>query len=349
MKNDDVLTEWDEKNEEQVDKKSAKKLVWRTRLSISLTVLRTLFIIGFLYLLYIIPVSVYYDMSGKEAEFNRLVSTLVETHHPGLFVEKFGLENEAEISPLLTESTSLTLYRNVGDWEVVIGEVTANKRLFGKVNYTFHFDDKYLYDNNYTFSYAVAPDLLGESFIHDESEPDSSVKSQLEKIEDGFVAQAHFSTKESMDPEELREMLADYDVKIYQMPVFGGETTAVDVGKGKAGQFTFVPSLMLSPFTEYNDKNGPRASYESLTSESALNDAVDQFYKDIDWLIEHGNYSGRDIDEKRLEYLKGEGIQVYGAMVTGPIREIERLQEEELFHQFYIGGIEVWNWNENKQ
>ncbi|WP_226035100.1 anti sigma factor C-terminal domain-containing protein [Aquibacillus saliphilus] len=343
MKKDDVLSEWNQ-SDEQVDKKSAKKLVWRTRLSISFTVLRTLLFIFLIYCLYMIPVSVYYDMSGKAAEFDRLVSTLVETRNPGIAVDKYGMRHSAEINPLLTQSTKATLYRNVGDYEVVVGEVTAKKWLFGSIRYKLDLNNKYL--NEDSSSYIIAPDLLGKPISNDKSESELMIANQLEKIEDGYVAQARFSTRKGMSPQKLNELISEYDVTVHQMPVFGGETTEVEVSYGRAGQFTFAQTLMLRPFMEYDNKNRPSASYHSLTGEEAIESSVKQFYKDIEWLIENGNYQEQDIDKQRLAYIKANDFQVFGAMVTGPIREIERLLEEEMFHNFQLGGIEVWNWTE---
>lgn len=65
---------------------------------------------------------------------------------------------------------------------------------------------------------------------------------------------------------------------------------------------------------------------------------------DLEWMTTHIKYNGVDIDKKRLAYLKKHGVQVYGATVTGPVRELEKLQEQPEFRDFRLGLIEVWNW-----
>ncbi|WP_010647645.1 anti sigma factor C-terminal domain-containing protein [Oceanobacillus massiliensis] len=343
MKEDKVLKDW--KNDETgMDKKFARRIVWRTRLSLGLTVLRTLFVILFLYILYIIPVSIYYHASGKEAEFDRLVTTLVETRHPAISVDKSSVGN-TEINPLLTQHTTLAIYKKIGDWEVIVGEVTARKMLFGKVSYTIDFNQKYLNLDNGN-SFAVSPDLLGEKLVDSQGDTTKNqIREQLNMVEDGFVAQIQFSTKESMSPEGMREVLEDYDVNIQQMPVYGGELTEVESPSGKAGQFTFVPSLMLTPALRFGENSRSFSSDGSLSTGDSLDDAIDQFIENMDWLIETGNYRDRDLDKQRLEYMKENGVKVFGATVTGPVREVEKLIEEDSFHQFYLGGIEVWNWH----
>ncbi|WP_236707957.1 anti sigma factor C-terminal domain-containing protein [Brevibacillus choshinensis] len=46
----------------------------------------------------------------------------------------------------------------------------------------------------------------------------------------------------------------------------------------------------------------------------------------------------------RLDYLKKNGVMVYGAVVTGPVRELEKLRQNPLFHDLKLGRLEVWNW-----
>ncbi|SDJ65663.1 anti sigma factor C-terminal domain-containing protein [Sediminibacillus albus] len=344
MKKDDVLSDWNEENE-QIDQKNARKLVWRTRISIGFTVIRTLLLVLLLYLLYVIPMQVYYDMSGKQAGFDRMVTTLVETRNPGITVDKSGAGQSASINPLLTQKTTQTVYRRVGDWEVAAGKITAKKRLFGKLHYTLDLKEKYLNDD-FVSSFAIAPDLLGEDSLAEDAPTGFSLSEQLNKIEDGYVAQVKFAAKQGMAPGELIDLLADYNVEIYQMAVYGGEITEINMPFSRAGQFTFASTLLLRPATEYDDKNRHSSSYLSLTTKESLAAAEKQFFEDLEWLIENGNYPDKKIDEQRLDYLNQHGIQVFGATVTGPVREIERLEEKELLHQFQLGGIEVWKWQE---
>lgn len=342
---DNMLDELKESDQSKFDKRSARKMVWRTRLSIGFTVVRILLLILFLYALYMIPVTMYYDMTGKQAGFDRLVTTLVETRYPGVEVDE-TLGHKAEINPFLTQSTTIKLYRNVGEWDVVVGEVKGKKRLFGDVNLTMNFDEKYL-NGNHTYNFAVPPELLGKESSDGKSGPAEDLKNQLAKIDDGHVAQVQFSTKNAMKPNALLEKLDAYDVSTFRMPVYGGELTDFDIPHHGSGQFTFIQSLLLRPQIVYDENNRLSRSVFAFT-DVTLEDSIDQFYKDIEWLVENGHYNGRRIDEERLDYIRKNGVQVYGAVVTGPIREIERLMEEEQFHQFHLGGIEVWNWDEKQ-
>ncbi|MGG4104049.1 anti sigma factor C-terminal domain-containing protein [Paenibacillus lautus] len=50
-------------------------------------------------------------------------------------------------------------------------------------------------------------------------------------------------------------------------------------------------------------------------------------------------YNGVDDDKHRLAYLKKNGVQVYGATVTGPVKELEKLKEEQEFWEFRLGAL----------
>ncbi|QDP39849.1 anti sigma factor C-terminal domain-containing protein [Radiobacillus deserti] len=343
MKEEDVLSEWKEQ-EELVDKKKAKKMVWKTRLSIGFTVIRTLLLLLLIYFLYMVPVEIFYNISGKGNQFNRIVTTLVETHYPGVEVDKYGARDSAEITSLLTKKTSIPLYQSVGNWDVVIGDVSAKDGLFGKLHYTVDLTKKYV-EEDMVPTFFLPPDLMGKPVTGRTGE-DPIFKEQIEKIEDGYVAEIAFSTTESMEPEQLRSMLAEYDLSIYQMAVFGGEMNEVEVNYAQSGQFTMISPLLLRPAVEYDEKHQISSSYHDLTNKEALQQSIESFYDDMKWLVEHGNYPNKGIDQKRLAYLNEHEMKVFGAIVTGPIREIEKLKDEEKFHQFQLGGIEVWNWSE---
>ena len=47
---------------------------------------------------------------------------------------------------------------------------------------------------------------------------------------------------------------------------------------------------------------------------------------------------------ERYDYVKENGIEVYGVVVTGPTRELFKLSELETVHSPGIGDVELWNW-----
>ncbi len=56
-----------------------------------------------------------------------------------------------------------------------------------------------------------------------------------------------------------------------------------------------------------------------------------------------------DIDREtslsdRLMYVEEHGVHTYGVVVTGPTKELLRLQENEQVHYVRLGDVDLWNW-----
>lgn len=48
--------------------------------------------------------------------------------------------------------------------------------------------------------------------------------------------------------------------------------------------------------------------------------------------------------EQRYQYIKDNGIQVYGVVVTGPTKELLKLQNLGSVHSPALGDVGLWNW-----
>ncbi|MBP1990864.1 anti sigma factor C-terminal domain-containing protein [Paenibacillus eucommiae] len=377
-----VLAKWaeqdhkeKEKEKEQEapawDEKKFKRMIWRTRLSIARSVVGTLLILVLIYSVYSIATQIYFESSGRNTKFVQYVSKLVETHEAGERLEQMS-SSPVKLSTFLTQSVKLKLYRLVGDWEVVTGEITARKKIFGSITYTINKTEKYLRSNQH-YAFIVPPGLItngedgtgngtgtgasigtGSSTSTSTSDSTASgakneVWDQLRHIDDGNVAELAFSTKAGMIPEQLRTRLASYQLHITGMPVFAGELKVWRPGNfSTAGADTFVSPVMLMPFVKYGDDGKSMHSLRYISQESELQESQEQLIKDLEWLTAAGNYWGVGDDEKRLSYLKEHGVQIYGAIVTGPVRELEKLQQEPDFINFQLGRVEIWNWKENE-
>lgn len=284
----------------------------------------------------------YFHFSDSKATFERFATTVVETRYHGMSVDKTSIE-EPEITPLLTKKVNLTLYRKIGAWDVVVGSVEAKQRLFGQLQLDYSFNSKYLNEEG-IHNYALPPDLLDKKSVGQESESD--VLQQLNKIADGFVTQLHFSLKQSMSPKDLLDLLETYNVSVVEMPIYSGEysETMDDIGYSSDGHYLYFSPLKLRPILYYDEDNYLGGYISALNGEDVLEDSIKSFEEDLAWLLKQDGYYNDELDKKRMDYLRENEILAIGAVVTGPIREIEKLIEENDFHHLNIGGIEVWNW-----
>ena len=50
--------------------------------------------------------------------------------------------------------------------------------------------------------------------------------------------------------------------------------------------------------------------------------------------------------EQRYAFLQKNGVKIYGAVLTGPTKELLKLQEEKEINSPFVGAIDWWNWDQ---
>lgn len=340
MEDDKLLQNWDEPSVNW-DEKRARRMVWKARFTLWRNIAQTLLIIWFLYVLYMMAIQIGYKELGKEDTLLRYASTLIETHYAGLRVDK--LEHPSvSLTPWLTQEATLTLYKQIGKWERVVGSVAVKKPLWGELSYQINYEKKELKDADGTFDFALPREISGVSPIMKRDEQDD-IWQQLSHISDGYVAEMALSTIQLQTPGQMRKLLEKYDVYVLQMPVYAGELRTFTPSYYSGGDEKYVPHLTLRPQVSYNDHSRIVGTMTELAS-GHVEGAEKQLIQDLEWLLANGKSDAQSYDEPRLVYLQEHGVKVYGAVVTGPVRELEKLRQDPEFHQFRVGRIELWNW-----
>ena len=301
-------------------------------------------IMAFLFMLFWGGATVYFDISGKNDQFTRAVATLAELYGSGTKVDhNIGA---VSLSPLLTQTVTTKLYRQVGEWKVITGELHAKKSLFGGLRYTIKETPKYL-DGYAPASFGMPMSLVYGGTDGTGNKEENALK-QLNRIEDGFVAEMGFSLGKGIAPDQLAEMLSEYDLWILGMAVYSGEIKEVKVSNySSSGDAIYAPHLTLRPYMAYTDDGFGKTWFTSISKDD-VKMAADQMIKDLEWLTSRVNYDGAGEDKQRLAYLKSNGMQVFGAVVTGPVRELEKLKQVPGLRDLRLGRIEVWNWEKHK-
>jgi hypothetical protein len=319
------------------------RVTWRTRVKELIYALLAVLILFFIYAVYYSAIHIYYYKTGLNDKFLRTVITTVELHENGLMVDKRS-SSWGEVTPFLTQKTELKVYKDVGEWQVIVGELHAKKRLGGELRYSIEELNPYL-NREERNSYILNSALLEGREIKDDPHPTGAMN-QLGKLEDGNVAELFFSLRMLRSPEEVLELLSDYDVKATSMAVFAGELKDFKLGTySSSGADYMIPHLTLRPKVQFGDNHSLSLWHTFFSGDTEITDHVKQLIADVEWMTNNIKYNGMDEDKQRLAYLKENGVQVYGATVTGPVRELEKLKERPEFREFRLGRIEVWNWS----
>lgn len=114
-----------------------------------------------------------------------------------------------------------------------------------------------------------------------------------------------------------------------------------------------VPHLTLKPLYEMEDGGGRWFNYfprevedqNQAQSEGTMQEQIQAMMSDLEWMTSNLSYNGVDWDQRRLAYLKKNGVQVYGAVVTGPVRELQKITENPEFRHVHLNRVEIWNWD----
>lgn len=318
-----------------------QRMKWRNRIRIGMRLIAVAFIVSFLFLIYRWGTYFYYEKSGKNFQFTRAVVTILELYGDGQKVDKdLGM---VKLSPMLKQSLNAKVYRQIGERRRIVGELHAEQSLFGELRYTVKGVSQYLNSGGLNLSMPMSVIYGGGD--KDRKREKEETRNQLSHIEDGFVSEMSFTLNKAMPPQQLAELLSDYDLWITGMAMYSGELQDVKVSHySTSGDSVYAPHLTLRPFFSYSEDGLGRTESWNITKDD-MDRVIDQMMKDLEWLTTYVNYNGIHEDQQRLAYMKKHGIQVYGAVVTGPVRELEKLKDVSSLSNFGLGQIEVWDWH----
>jgi hypothetical protein len=331
--------------------KQFRRMVWRTRWKFFLNAGGTLLVVVILYHVYVSALHIYFDQSKVRNEFMRSIVSVVEMNGDGLRVDKSN-RGPFEVTPFLTQKANLKVYRQVGSWEVITGEVQAELSITGKFSYKITKTGAYLNGND-TGPFYLPYDLVDGKPEQEGSEQNSSLK-RLRQIDDGHVAEMSMSLKNLKSPEQLMQILSKYDVGVTAMPIYSGELQEKNLSYSRAGMFDYnTPHLSLKPLYEMGEDGSRWFIYfpaepedqKQAQPEGSMKEQVEFMMSDLEWMSGNLNYSGQEFDQRRLAYLKENGVQVYGAVVTGPVRELQKIAQNPEFHHVHLNRVEIWNWD----
>lgn len=342
------MIEWSQEKE--------KKILQKYRFTLTFRILRILLLCAVIYGLYILSVSIIFEKTRPDCKhiYNSLMA--LEWQQPNIKGQYSG--SSAEITPLLTQKFSYPLVKQVGKENVMVGEMSLDKKIFNtsssmKMNLT---------SKNSSSSSSLKSTNEFDKFSFDlpedprtgkvtSSQINNGVWKTLEKLPEGTVAELAFSTTAFMEPKKLTKMLEPYDVEVVWMPIYTGEFKSFDpfpTGEGSVN-LTIYDSFGLSGGLKVSDDyskiwvgqnltNGVRDSQRVMLEnmEKLLNNEKKSYIED---------FLGLSYLQERYDYLKKNGFQAYGAVVTGPTKELLKLKNIEGISNQKLGDVELWNWD----
>ncbi len=319
------MTEW--------NKEMEKKILKKSRFTLTIRILRLL--LNF--------VSDKLNMA-KENEFYTKLA--LDWQVPNLR-GNFDFQEE-KTTPLGTKKLSYPLIKQVGKATIMMGEAEVTKRLLNSnstIQYNLPGKERI---NDFSFFYPDDPDS-GEKLS---AGAQTGVWETLEMLHEGTVAELAFSTDRFMSPEELLKTLSSYDVDVLWMPLRSGEfedfSTASTMSEGSLSVFNTIGLTGGRTIDEdfYTDSLAYSINQASVEeSKKIMLQNMEKLLAEKPSSYYEGFLSLGHLEE-RYNYLKENGFVVYGAVVTGPVKELLKLQDEEMIRGEQLGEVELWNWEE---
>ncbi|QKY68524.1 anti-sigma factor [Lentibacillus sp. CBA3610] len=222
---------------------------------------------------------------------------------------------------------------------------------------------------NFLFSFMTFPE---QSYMGNKSQnqpaffshPKSDVRfnsdwDKLEKLPEGTVVSAYVSFDELMESKDVEQLFSEKDMRLLWFAV----DTGIESDKNH-GMFFDPIGFPSQPIWHEDDMiTQSRKEEEGLFGSKTVSESSsspgytegdqdmlhDQFMKTLHFLQGHGNKADQlsfgDLHlEDRIDYLENNGILHYGAVITGPTKEILKLQDESSVEGLKVDEVEFWNW-----
>jgi len=330
------MTDWNKDLEKRILKKS--------KFTLTLRIIRVLLIIFLLYALYMIVANIIADKLDIGRENMYFSSLALEWTVPNVRGE---LEiKEEELTIFGTKNFSYNIVKTVGQDDVVIGEAQVTKKLsnsFSQINYS-HPGLKQL--SEFSFSLPEDPRTGGKL----EANTSPNVWKTLEMLPEGTVAELAFSTTDFMGSTQLIESLGDYDLHVLWMPLYTGEFKDYEPnGYSGNDNMIMVSDVLGLTGGKEHDENYHESLRIRWLDEDAVIDSEQLMLKNMEELLNksesyYEQFLGFGHLEEKYQYLTEEGFTVYGAVVTGPVKELLKVQNLSFVQGEQLGEVRLWNW-----
>lgn len=329
---ENLIEEREEKDirlDEQEQKAILRRSRWRYRFS---NATFTSFMIGVLVFIVFITSQVinYFWFWSASDTMQRTMSDMVQFTTPGVRVAGGGTNGGL----FLSINMQYALEERVGRENQRVGTVES-KALFQLTNTKMKWNNGQ-YPISLYFKYPQADMRI-------EGGRNTAGWSTLEKLPEGTVAQMAISFSHLLTHDQYFEIAKKYELDTLWFAVATGQEQKTNEGgmlsKGNIWGYN-VEGLNYGDGITVNGEGERRAKV---------------YMNEMAYLLEQRQWSeriGKQLMytdpklEDRYEYMKKNGVKLYGAVITGPTKELLKLKQEVVFTEPYVGRVDWWNWEQ---
>lgn len=331
------MNEWTQEKE--------AKILKRSKWLLTIKIVRIIIIIAFIYWIYMLAITLISDATDTKNEDAYYARVATSMKYPNVYADFTSILGSS-IRATGTQQFSNPLLKVVGKEETLIGDVKVTKSLLNVFSHIQYEHPGRAVLNEFSF---VLPNDANK-YEDAEDESSQTVWQRLEKLPEGTVAEMKFTTVDYMTPEALLKKVANYDLDVLWMPLFTGEFesfTPTSYGSSGNGNTVSDKIGLYGGHAHGKDFNG--GSFIHTLNLEMMDESKDYYLTNLKEMLDkkesyYERFLGLSYLEERYEYIQSNGFEVYGAVVTGPTKELLKLRAENGIYQFQLGDVELWNW-----
>ncbi|EOS8270064.1 TPA: anti-sigma factor [Bacillus cereus] len=241
-----------------------------------------------------------------------------------------------KVKPFFRTETEMNLFKTVGKKEFPIGTVATRSFLSSVTVKNKSWENK-PYSKKLSF---VHPKIKEEASLKESSK---KVWDTLGKIHEGTVAELAISFDKVYTLQEVESILYSA-FEAQEMPP-SPLWYALDTGQERIDEEDFILSGgEIIGFSEHinlpnNEEIRPKIKEDEVIEMMRI------LSEHKETVSKTTQTSEKELNlDKRYEYIKENGVKVYGIVITGPSKELLKLQNSPHVRYATLGDIEVWNW-----
>ncbi|MEA4924311.1 MAG: anti sigma factor C-terminal domain-containing protein [Syntrophomonadaceae bacterium] len=242
-------------------------------------------------------------------------------------------QNRLDIKPYFAAQGTYVLQKLVGKEPMSVGNLQV-RQFFNFINSDWTWQDG-AYKNYLYFIYPTPNSAANDQRKQSSSPAAEEVWQTLTILPEGTVAEMAVSFDAPYRMEEIKEILKGYDLNICWYAVYTGLEDSEDLNQRGEPLSAFHGVWGFSDFNQ-NPALDRQKYFADGMQFLAENQAAAQ-------KLCRGNPANLQLD-KRNDYIQKNGIKVYGAVVTGPSKELLKLRELSAIRHPALGEVALWNW-----
>lgn len=328
-------------------KKKQKRLLrrakWKNRLTNAFTLFFLFILISFISGLL---TALYYGFGGEDGKANQamqVVKTATQMTMPNVYLGSSGLHTNL----YFTADMDLSIKKQLGRKRKTIGQLEG-KMFLNQLTVNRDWHDG---------QYDVQLYFLHPWFVSKQSEEEQGYYEQtlnqtwdtLELLPEGTVSELAITFDDLYEFTEVYELLEDMEVDIVWY--------AIDTGTEKNGSSDGSPylSAISDIWGFHEDAVFDLTNFDFITERGDGDKREEAFTTGLKFLAENEKlterylpFMNRDVSiDERYRFVEEHGVNTYGVVVTGPSKELLKLQENEAIIYATMGDVDFWNWYNN--